>query len=43
MWKEEGESEIMVEEEKKETYNTCCSQAVTHQSAEQAQHCLTVF
>ena len=36
MWKEEGETEIMVEEKKKkkEAYNTCCSQAVTHPSTE---------
>ena len=40
-WKEEGETEIMVEEKKKEAYNTCCSQAVTHPSTEQARHCLT--
>ena len=26
---------------KKEAYNTCCSQAVTHPSTEQARHCLT--
>ena len=26
---------------KKEAYNTCCSQAVTHPSTGQAQHCLT--
>ena len=42
VWKEEGETEIMVEEKKKkEAYNTCCSQAVTQPSTEQAPHCLT--
>ena len=41
MWKEESETEIMVEEKKKKAYNTCCSQAVTHPSTEQARHCLT--
>ena len=40
MWKEESETEIMVEEKKKEAYNTCCSQAVTHPITEQARHSL---
>ena len=34
MWKEEGETQIIVEEKKKEAYNTYCSQAVTHPSTE---------
>ena len=29
------------EKKKKKAYNTCCSQAVTHPSTEQARHCLT--
>ena len=40
VWKEESETEIMVGE-KKEAYSTCCSQAVTYPSTEQARHCLT--
>ena len=40
MWKEESQTEIMWKK-KKEAYNTCCSQAVTHPSTEQARHCLT--
>ena len=40
MLKEESETEIMVKG-KKEAYNTCCSQVVTHPSTEQALHCLT--
>ena len=42
MWKEESQTEIMWKKsQKKEAYNTCCSQAVTHPSTEQARHCLT--
>ena len=41
MWKEDSETVMMVEGRKREAYNTCCSQAVTHPSTEQARHCLT--
>ena len=40
MWKEESQTEIMWKN-KKEAYNTYCSQVVTHPSTEQALHCLT--
>ena len=42
MWKEDSETVMMVEgRKKKEAYNTCCSQVVTHPSTKQARHCLT--
>ena len=41
MWKEDSETVMMVKGRKKEAYNTCCFQVVTHPSIEQARHCLT--
>ena len=41
MRKEDSETVMMVKGRKKEAYNTCCSQVVTHPSTEQARHCLT--